>query len=477
MRVKRSRRGRARMSRPGRPEQPRVRVPVPGDSIATLRADALRILRAGVAAADPGASIRRALHIQDDVLTVGNAPPLRLSPRGRIYLVAAGKAAAEMTAATAEILGERLTAGTATIPAGVAPALKGLPRAISVWQGGHPVPEIGGLAGAAEALAMARVAGSEDLVLCVLSGGASALWSAPAPGITLNDLRGATTMLLRSGAPIEEVNAVRKHLSGIAGGWLARAAGPARVLTLAIRDVIGASLDSIGSGPTLPDPTTYADALEIVERYTLALPASALRHLRAGAAGDIPETPKRDELPNDAGFEVVLSIHDAMEGAAARARALGYDVRVRSGDLEGEARDVADHVTSEIRAVQGTARARVALLWGGETTVLVRGNGNGGRNQELALTAAIALEGAEGVVVASMGTDGRDGPTDAAGGIVDGGTVARGEAAGLDASAYLEANDSHPYLAAADDLIVTGPTGTNVNDLVIALVTPGSGGG
>lgn len=450
---------------------------MPNGSVATLRADALRILRAGVAAADSGASIRRALRIEDDVLTVGNTPSLRLSPRGRIYLLAAGKAAAQMTAATVEILGARLIAGTATIPAGVAPAAESLPRVVSVWQGGHPVPEIGGLAGAAEALAMARAAGPEDLVLCLLSGGASALWSAPAPGITLDDLRGATAMLLRSGAPIEEVNTVRKHLSAIAGGWLARAAEPARVLTLAVRDVIGVSLDSIGSGPTLPDPTTYGDALEIVERYTVALPHSALRHLRAGAAGGVAETPKPDELPNVAGFEVVLSIHDAMEGAAARARALGYDVRVCSGDLEGEAREVADQVTSEIRAVQKKARARVALLWGGETTVLVRGEGRGGRNQELALSAAIALEGAEGVVVASMGTDGRDGPTDAAGGIVDGGTVARGEAAGLDAGTYLEANDSHPYLAATDDLIVTGPTGTNVNDLLIALVTPGSAGG
>lgn len=435
-----------------------------------LRAHAEAILRAGVAAADPGAAVRRALSLAGETLTVADLPPIPLKDGGRILLAAAGKAAPAMSAAAVERLGDRLTAGTLTGPGSSRD--RQYSSAITAWQGGHPLPSMEGIAGAAEALALARSAREDDLLLCLLSGGASSLWSAPAPGLSLDDLRASGEALLRSGAPIEAVNTVRAHLSGIAGGRLAAAAAPARVVTLAISDVVAAPPSAIGSGPTLPDPLTYADALEVVARYRVDLPTRAAHHLRAGAAGLVPETPTVEELPNLAGFVVVLSVRDALQGAAAAADRLGYLVMVDEQPMTGEAREVGARVGADGRAAAARAERPLALLRGGETTVTVRGEGVGGRNQELALAAAFAIEELRGVVIASAGTDGRDGPTDAAGAIVDGGTLQRGRAAGFDPTAALHANDSYPFLEATGDLLKTGPSGTNVNDLVLTLIRP-----
>jgi glycerate-2-kinase len=434
------------------------------------RDDARRILAAAVAAADARAAVSRALRIDGDALVVADEERIPLSSISRVWLIGAGKAAAGMALAAREVLGDRIVGGTITTKDGHAAVVDG----IEVWEAAHPVPDVRGLAGAADALACARGAAPGDLVLCLLSGGASALWPSPPAGVTLTDLRALTERLLRAGATIHELNCVRKHLSRIGGGWLARAAHPARVVTLAVSDVIGAPLDVIASGPTVPDPTTFADALDVVERYEVSGAPTALAYLRAGAEGHAPETPK----PGDDAFErattyVIAGNADALRGAAAEAERLGYRAEIVADDLEGEARVVAGQIAEFALERQRTlfsGDGPVALLLGGETTVTVRGGGTGGRNQELALALAIELEGRPGIVAASLGTDGTDGPTDAAGGMVDGDTLARGAAAGLSARDALARNDSHPYLRATGDLLITGPTGTNVSDVVLILI-------
>lgn len=436
-----------------------------------LREHARAILAAALSAADARAAVVRALVVDGARLMVAGTEEVDLSAIDRILLIGAGKAAAGMAAGALQVLDERIAGGTITTKDGHG---FDLPR-IEVWEAAHPVPDTRGMAGAADALRLARDAGPCDLVLCLLSGGASALWPAPVPGVSLTQLQEVTEALLRSGATIHEINTVRKHLSRIGGGWLARAAAPARVVTLAVSDVVGGALDVIASGPTVPDPTTFADALEVLQSRGIHPPSAILAHLQAGHDGEREETPK----PYDPAFarasaHVVAGSHDALAGAAAEAERLGYRARIVAEDVEGEASSVGEQVARlAMDARAEYADAPLALLLGGETTVTVKGPGRGGRNQELALTAAVELEGVDGVLLAAMGTDGTDGPTDAAGGFADGGTVARGHAAGLDARDALCRNDAYPFLRAADDLIVTGPTGTNVNDVVLVLVDSG----
>lgn len=430
---------------------------------------AARLLRAAVTAVEPRAAVRRALARAGERLRVGDET-IDLAEVEHVWLVGAGKAAPAMAHGVLDVLGPRLSGGVITTKHGQALPVPG----IDVWEAGHPLPDTHGLAGAAAALETARAAGERDLVVCVLSGGASALWPAPPVGVALSELRQLNEALLRSGAPIGELNAVRKHLSRIAGGQLARAAYPARVRALVISDVVGSPLDVIGSGPTVPDPTTYADALAVLRRREIAAPAAVLAHLQAGAAGERPETPK----PGDALFArtrtcVVARNRDALEGAAREAERLGWEARIVSDHLEGEAREAARAIVAEAdraQAARASGDPPLALLWGGETTVTVTGRGRGGRNQELALAAALALDGRQGMLLAAFGTDGDDGPTPAAGAVVDGATAERGRAAGLDPEACLRENDSHTFLQAAGDLLVTGPTGTNVNDLVLVLL-------
>lgn len=341
-----------------------------------------------------------------------------------------------------------------------------------LWEAAHPLPDAHGLAAATEALRLARGAGEGDLVLCLLSGGASALWPAPPEGISLGELRETTRALLRSGAPIEEVNAVRRHLSRIAGGWLAHAAFPARTIALVVSDVAGSAPEAIGSGPTAADPSRFADALEVLRRREVAVPSAVLRHLQRGLAGEVPETPKPgDPSLARSTLHLVADNASALHAAAAAAERLGYVPRVVSDRLHGEARQLGAEIAAQaLRARGGGGGAPTALLYGGESTVTVTGAGRGGRNQELALAAALALDGMDGVLVAALGTDGRDGPTRAAGAVVGGGTADRGRARGGDPVAALARNDSGPFLEGAGDLLVTGPTGTNVADLVVALV-------
>ena len=347
------------------------------------------------------------------------------------------------------------------------------------------MPDARGLAAAAEVEALARDLGRDDLLLVLLSGGASALLPSPAEGVTLEDKARTTALLLRAGATIHETNAVRKHLSWLKGGGLARAAAPARVVTLVLSDVVGDDLSTIASGPTVPDPTTFSDALVVLRRRGVLddVPASVRARLQDGARGELPETPK----PGEAVFRrvatrIVGSNRLSVEAAAREARRQGLRPLVLTTRLEGEAREAARVLVAVLRECVESARPvapPLCLLAGGETTVTVRGDGQGGRNQELAVAAALALDGFPvPAVVASLATDGVDGASDAAGGIADDTTVSRAAALGLaPATAFLAASDTRNYLGPLGDLVVTGPTGTNVVDLVILLAGSPAGRG
>ncbi|MCC7355553.1 MAG: glycerate kinase [Anaerolineae bacterium] len=343
---------------------------------------------------------------------------------------------------------------------------------ITLIEAGHPVPDEAGRAGAERIKTLLTGLRPDDLVFCLLSGGGSALLPLPAGGITLADKQALTGALLRSGATINEINTVRKHCSQVKGGQLARWVQPASLVCLILSDVVGNPLDVIASGPTVPDTSTFADAWAVLKRYGLeeSAPSAIIAHLRRWLAGDIPETPKSGDPAFTRTQNVLIGDNgQAAAAGVARARELGLRAEMMTTWLEGEAREVgrvaAALAKGLLRNEAPLARPACWVL-GGETTVTVRGQGRGGRNQELALAAALALDGWEGALVAALATDGNDGPTDAAGAIATGSTIARGRAAGLDALASLAANDSYRYFSALGDLIITGPTNTNVNDLL-----------
>jgi hydroxypyruvate reductase len=389
----------------------------------------------------------------------------------RIYLVAVGKAALPMARELERILGEELQAGIAVTKTGHAGAL----RRCTVHEAGHPVPDQVGLRAAHDIRDLLRSLNRRDLVIMAVSGGASALLPCPTESITLADKQRTTALLLRAGADIYELNAVRKHLSDLKGGRLASLAYPATVLTLLVSDVIGDPVDVIGSGLTAPDRSTFSDAMAVLKKYGLLerVPRAVLDHLQMGARGKRAETPK----PGDPIFEnayniMICSNRQALKAASAKAKALGYRTLLLSSTLSGEAREVARvhaEILREIETSGQPIRPPACVLSGGETTVTVRGGGKGGRNQEFALSAAIAIEGMRRAVVLSVGTDGTDGPTDAAGAIATETTIVRAEKAGMEARSFLTNNDSYSFFANLGDLIKTGPTGTNVMDVHIML--------
>ena len=393
-------------------------------------------------------------------------------PAGRVVVVGAGKASGAMASAVEEAWGERVAGGLVVVKDGHLAET----RRVQLVEAGHPVPDARGAAAARDLLALVQGAGADDLVLTLISGGASALTPAPAPPITLGDKQVMTRLLLAAGADINQLNAVRKHCSVLKGGQLARAAAPARVAALLLSDVIGDPIDVIGSGPTAPDASTFGEALAILDRFDLRqrAPASVRDRLERGARGEIAETPK----PDDSIFErvanaVIGNNQLVVDAAASRAAALGLAPHVLTRSLHGEARDVARELVAlgrEIAAGRGPVAPPACLIAGGETTVTVRGDGIGGRCQEFALAAALELEGRDGMVVLAAGTDGSDGPTDAAGAIADGDSAARARHQGLDPRAHLDRNDSNPVFAALGDLVVTGPTNTNLLDLYLVLV-------
>jgi glycerate 2-kinase len=418
-----------------------------------VKKQALQIFRAALEAAEPQAAVLRQLRSDGRTLIAGRER-YKLGDIERIFVIGAGKASAAMASAVERLLGRRITTGLVTVPDGVTSRV----RRIRLQAARHPLPDARGVEGARQIAEIAAQAGERDLVICVISGGASALLPAPVAGLTLEQKQGITRALINGGATIHELNTVRKHLSLIKGGQLAALAAPARVIALILSDVIGDDLDVIGSGPTVADRSTVADAQAVLKKYGVADP------------GVFCETPKSVSRVQNL---IVGSNALAINAAAAKAKELGYKPLVLSTFIEGETRDVAAMhaaIAKEILASDRPARRPVCILSGGETTCTVRGSGLGGRNQEFVLAAAIALQGAPDTLILSGGTDGIDGPTDAAGAYADGGTVARAAALGLDARAFLANNDSYHFFEPLNALLKTGPTGTNVMDVRLLLL-------
>jgi hydroxypyruvate reductase len=425
-----------------------------------LHAAAIELQRTALAAVDPASAVRRHVCREGDVLVVAGRR-YDLGDYARVFVVGGGKAAVPMATAIAEILGGRLAEGIVATKYEHARG-RSIPG-IEVIEAGHPVPDENSVRGAHAVVDLAERATERDLVICLISGGGSALLTLPAPGLSLADLQSLTDALLRCGATIDEINTVRKHCSGIKGGNLARLAAPARLIALVLSDVVGDPLDVIASGLTVPDATSSADAREVLRRYGIS-----------ESPFPFHETPK----PGDPIFDLVQNVvvgsnRLAALAAVEKARELGFDALLLGTYVDGEAREVgrvAAALAKGICAHGDPLSPPACLVWGGETTVTVRGEGKGGRNQELALAAALALDGWQDVLIMALATDGTDGPTDGAGAIVTGETVGRARERGLDARAALEANDSYRFFDGLGDLVRTGPTGTNVNDLLFVLV-------
>jgi len=428
----------------------------------TLREKARAVFDAALRAGDVGLLVLQAL------------AGLDLPARGRLLVVGAGKASGAMAAAAESALGDRVVTGVVAVKDGhLAPT-----RRVRLLEAGHPVPDQRGADAARAIRDLAASATADDLVLVLISGGGSALTPAPAPPITLAEKQAFTRLLLRAGADIKQLNAVRKHVSTLKGGQLARAAAPARVEALLLSDVNGDPLDVIASGPTAPDDSTFAEAMRILDRFDIRdqVAPSIVTRLQQGIEGKIAETPK----PGDPLFErvrnrIIGNNTVVVDAAAAAARTLGLTPLVLTRTLEGEAVDAGRRFAAmarDLKAGRGPVAPPCCVIAGGETTVTVRGQGNGGRCQELALAAAIELEGLTGAVVLAAGTDGSDGPTTAAGAIADGESARRARAAHVDLAARLADNDSHAALEPLGDLLLTGPTNTNLLDLYLIVVEP-----
>lgn len=451
----------------------------PPHEAGTTQQPLAEIFSAALAAADPYRAVLAAVRVEEGHLVVGGAA-WDLADYDRIIVTGAGKATGRMALAVEELLGRRISAGLVIVKQGHKAPL----HSIEQLESSHPVPGEAGVAGTRRVLDMLHDADERTLVICLLSGGASALLVDPVEGVTLQDKQRTTGMLLNAGASIGELNAVRKHLSAVKGGRLAQAAFPAQVLTLILSDVIGDRLDVIASGPTAPDESSFDYAWAVVEKYGLQekLPPRVRYYLKRGLAGLEAETLKAGAACFERTQNVIVGgIGLALAAAAEKARQLDFVTEIMDAELQGEARDAARRLARRTHATLAAMRAgeRRCLLWGGETTVTVHGTGRGGRNQELALAFALEIEGVAGVSLLSAGTDGTDGPTDAAGAMVDGETAARARRAGLDPVEYLEDNDSWHFFRRLDELsgghshLRTGPTGTNVMDIQIVLCEKG----
>jgi glycerate 2-kinase len=440
-----------------------------------LRADLHTILEEGLRAADPERAVSESLRLEQGALRVCGR---RFALKGRVYVLAFGKASVGMARAVERLLKDRIEDGIVIAPH---PSERGLSK-LRLRVGTHPSPSGANVAATLEALELARGLGRDDILLVLISGGGSSLLCLPVEGIGLEEKARTAELLMRAGADIREINVVRKHLSQVKGGRLSKLAAPARVISLIISDVVGDDPGSIASGPTYPDKSTFSDALRILARYGLLerVPPRVLGHLREGAAGRKEETPK----PGDASFRrthnfIIANNLSALRAMKARARALGYRARIISSALQGEAREVGKAIASILitsRLHGEPLRPPSCFIFGGETTVSVRGGGRGGRNQELALSAALMLQGLDRVFLAALASDGIDGTSDAAGAFVDGSTVERALAGGLDPLDFLEDNNTHRFFLELADQIRTGPTGTNVGDFVVGLVGSEGGG-
>jgi glycerate 2-kinase len=442
-------------------------------------ADLTDALREALKAADPEAIMRQTLSLKGESLRVGSVS-YDLSRFDRVLVIGGGKASGKMAAAVEKTLEARITGGVVNVPEYLRP--KPRCRRITLHRAAHPTPGEEGVRGVKAMLELVGHSTRRDLVICLMSGGGSSLMPLPLKGVGLRDVQRTTDLLIMSGADIGEINAVRKHLSAVKGGRLAAMLYPAEVLTLVISDVVGDGLETVASGPTAPDPTTYAEAEEVLKRHLLwrKVPPGVRAVIESGTAGSTRETPKP-------GSKVFKHVRNVLVGnnrrsciaAADKLRERGYSSLVLSTSVTGEAKETGRllaRLVKEIAANHIPFPPPACVVAGGETTVTVRGDGVGGRNQELVLAAALEMAGVAGAYVASMGTDGIDGPTTAAGAVADGGTVGRARKEGLDPAAFMRNNDSNSFFRRAGGLIVTGPTGTNVNDIMIAMVRGGRGG-
>lgn len=441
--------------------------------LSRMRSDARAIFKAGVQAVAPNDAVRR--HCRRD------GRHLHIGPRAydldaveHIYVVGAGKATAAMAQAVESLIGDRIDDGLICVKYGHTAPL----NHVRTIEAGHPLPDTNGADAAGHIFSLAEKAKAGDLFIVLISGGGSALLPLPPANVSLSEKQAVSDVLIGCGATIHEINAIRKHLSAIKGGQLAQAAAPAQTVALILSDVVGDDLDVIASGPTVPDSSTFANCWDSIQRYQIAqrLPASVTAHLQSGLAGKVPETPKPDTQNwQHVHNHIIGSNLEAILAAAKAARDKNYNTLILSSRMEGETRTVAQvhgAIAREVLANDHPVAPPACILSGGETTVTLKGDGLGGRNQEFALAAAMDINGAAHIVVLSGGTDGNDGPTDAAGAIADDSTVQRAEKAGLNIRQHLENNDAHPFFKQLNDLLITGPTNTNVMDLRILLVRP-----
>lgn len=432
---------------------------------------AIKSLESALKAADPRQIIKSRLLLRDSVLRVDEYS-FDLGKFKSVYVVGGGKASGSMAEALEKVLGRRITAGFVNVLHGETNKTS----IIKLHGANHPVPDEAGVEGTRKMLDLVEAATADDLVICLISGGGSSMMPLPRGGISLSDKREITDLLLKSGATITEINTVRKHISDFKGGWLAKKAYPATVLNLILSDVMGDPLDFIASGPTVPDSTTFHDAVSVLRKYDLWArgPPSVTKVLSDGEKGLIPETPKASD-------EAFKRVHNVVVGnnrlvsqtACTEFKSAGLDTLLLTSIMEGEARHVGTVLSSIAREVSisdNPVHKPGAVVAGGETTVTVTGKGKGGRNQEVALAAAMKLGNLDGVAVASLTTDGVDGPTDAAGAVVDGKTLAKAKRMGLSPEKFLAANDSYNFFSKISDLIFTGPTGTNVNDISLIVI-------
>lgn len=432
---------------------------------------ALESLEAALNAADPRQIIKSKLSLKGSTLKVADHS-FDLDKFSHVYVLGGGKASGSMVEALESILGDRITKGLVNVPKGS----KHKTRIVLLHQASHPIPDENGVEGTRRMLEIAEQAEKDDFIICLISGGGSSLMPSPKGEITIADKKQITNALLKCGATINEINTVRKHISDFKGGWLAKRAYPATILNLILSDVVGDPLDFIASGPTVPDSTTFKDAVGILKKHDLweKAPASIKEVLRDGEKGTIPETPKAGDEAFKKVYNVVVGNNRVAGQAACEClKASGLNTLLLTASMEGEARHVAVVLASIGRevSISGNPVQRPAgIVAGGETTVTVTGKGLGSRNQEIALAAALKLKELDGTVIASLSTDGIDGPTDAAGAITDGKTVARGSMMGLKPEEFLANNDSYHFFEKLGDLVFTGPTGTNVNDVSVIVV-------
>ncbi len=437
-----------------------------------MRSDAEAIFHAGLKAVEPATAVKKWVKLKNNHLIIGEKTHYNLSEYNNLYIIGAGKASAPMASEMEKILGTAITKGIINVKYGhTTPTQK-----IELTEAAHPVPDEKGLQGAKKIFNLAQKANKNDLLLCLISGGGSALLPFPESGLTLNDKQETIQVLLSCGATIHEINAIRKHTSSIKGGKLAKIAYPATLVSLILSDVVGDSLDVIASGPTVPDSSTFNDCLNTLNKYQIKnqIPEAVLKHISSGAMGNKQETPECNDFIFDKTDNIIIGSNiEALVAAKQKAEKLGYNTLILSSMIEGETKEVARVHSAIAREIQLTGHPvpiPACILSGGETTVTITGKGKGGRNQEFALAASIEIAGEKNLVVLSGGTDGNDGPTDAAGAIVDSETLKKARALNENPIDHLLNNDSYNFFKKTNELLLTGPTNTNVMDLRIMLI-------